>query len=284
MTRELKTEQDSRLVYADIVRGYSCDPSGKFFLRHLTELDNAQTEQKRREFLKEAESVGLMSEKKKLELLAVNEHWTKEDEASYQQYQEDLNNLRLSLRKLIIPQQIEAMEKTIQEKEQENRERWETRLQLLQPTSEYFSLKRASEYHILTSFYQNAALTKPLFSAEELDDLSNKNLQKFIDIYHDVHCVFTEKNFKRIAICPFFLNSYLVSEENPYFFFGLPIARLSIYQLALFSRGGYYKHIIEESAARPPEDYYDDLDKVIQFYDRQYSIILGKRNSNQIHH
>jgi len=50
----------------------------------------------------------------------------------------------------------------------------------------------------------------------------------------------------------------------------------------LFSRGGYYKDILEQSSQRPPEEYYDDLDSVIQFYDRQYSIILGKRTNNQL--
>lgn len=279
MARIIKTESDCRLLYAEIVNGYSYVPEGKYFLKHYNEIEAAITEQKRREYLKEADDQGLLSQEEKLKLLAINGHWTTEEEKAYKEALEELDGLRQSVRKLIISWQIEDISKKIIEKEKEIRTKFRGRAELIGSTKEAHSAHRASESHVLRAFYKDAGLTQYYFEDKNVDDLLPSEVNIFMDIYYNSHEVFIEKNFKRIAVCPFFLNAYLVSNDNPYFFFGKPIALLTIYQLALFSRGQYYKNIIEETPARPPDDYYDDLDKVIKFYDLQYSLIQSKRKS-----
>lgn len=282
MPLDFKTESDCRLAFAEIVKGYSCDPSGSFFIRHASELIHAQTELKRREFLEEAKKAGVLPEKEKLVLLALHEHWAQADEQEYQQYLEEIESLRISLQKLVIPQQIAHMEQMMNDKISEHKDKWRTRAELLGLTCETYSSRKASEYHVLSAFFKDKLLTQPMFPQEERDDISADELSRLVDIYQESTQIFSDKNMKRIAVCPFFLNAYLVCNDNPFFFFGKPIVDLTIYQLALFSRGAFYKNVVEESPQRPPEEYYDDLDKVIKFYDQQWSIILGKRNQNQL--
>jgi len=281
MAQELNKEEDCRLVYVDIVRGYSLDESGTYYIKHFTELDTAETERKRQLYLREATRFGLTSEKERLDVLARFGHWSTEDEQSYQTAIEEITGLEISARKLIIPSQKEEIEARIQTKRRENQKNFTTRAQLLGLTKETHANRKAAEHHILSSFYKDSALSVPQFSQEELDNLSENDLQIFMDIYRSTHEVFSEKNMKRIAVCPFFLSAYLVSNDNPYFFFGKHIAYLTIYQLSLFGRGSYYKMIMEETPARPPDEFYEDLSQVIRFYDQQYSIILGKRNKSK---
>ncbi len=279
MSRLLKNESDCRLVYAEILNGYSCDPGGKFFLKHYNELDSSITEQNRRKYLKEAEDQGLLSLEEKLKLLAIHGHWTEEEEKAYKSDTEEVEGLRQSVKKLIISWQIDDMTRRLADKEKEIRIKYQPRAELIGTTKEGYASRKASENHVMRAFYTDAALTQYYFANRDMDDFPPNEVEIFMNIYFNSQEAFVEKNFKRIAVCPFFLNAYLQSKENPYFFYGKPIAHLTIYQLALFSRGQYYKSIIEETPARPPDTYYEDLSKVISFYDQQFSLIQTRRNN-----
>lgn len=281
MAQDLKTESEARLVYADIIRGFS-HPTESIFIRHYSELDTCDTEAKRRELESAAKAKNLPSEKEKLELLNQNGHWTTEEEKVYQAAIDDLNGMRYSLKSLLIPQQIEHLNSEINKKIKEIDDKYGDRFQLVGMTRESYANQRASEFHILRSFYKNPELTIPLYSEEEIDALNSKQVRNLINIYHNTHSIYFEKNFKRIAICPFFINAYSMCDGNPTVFFGKPVIQMTVYQQALFSRGSYFQRIREEGAQNPPEEFYDDLDKVIQHYERQWSIILGKRTNNQL--
>jgi len=279
--RELKTEAECRLLYADVVNGYSAVQD--FFIKHYSEADLSYTEFIRCKFEEEGRKEGLLCEKDQLLLLQEKDNWSKQEEVQYQEAKTNLDQLKFSLKKLIIPQQINHMKGMIEKEEKEFNEKFQVRRQLLGMTLEQYANKRAAENHILRAFFKDINLTIPRFSEEQIDDLSNQSMDIYIDIYHQTHSAFYEKNFKRIAVCPFFLNGYSLSEENPFIFFGKPIVSLTLYQISLFSKGRYYQNILSEPEAKhPPEEYYEDLDSVVKFYDQQYSIILGKRTNNQL--
>ncbi len=281
MSHDLKKENECRIAYADIVRGYSTHKD--FFLKHYTELDIAETERTKKHFEEDGRREKLISETEKLQLLEEKGHWSKDEEASYQEARIEIEQQRFSLKRLIVPQQINDLLGRIEQNEKEFYSKFATRGQLLGVTLEQYANRRASENHILRSFYKNSKLTIPYLSLNDTDELSVKEMSIFIDIYQQTHSMFFDKNFKRIAVCPFFLNGYQSCNENPEAFFGKPVVHLTLYQLALFSKGRYYKNILSEPEARtPPEEYYEDLDSVVKFYDSQWSIILGKRHNNQL--
>jgi hypothetical protein len=282
MPREVKNEQECRILYGEIVNGYSRH-TNDLYLKHYTELEIAQTECQRVKFADEAEKYGLQSEKDKLQLLREKGHWSETEEKEFQEAKSDLDGLYYSLKRLVIPQQIEHMNQMIRTKEKEFHEKFAGRFHLLGKTIEDYASKRASENHVLRCFYKNDLIVTPYFTQDDIDDLTEKELGIFMDIYHSVHQRFYERNFKKIAVCPFFLNGYMISNDDPQIFYGKPVVKLTIYQMALYNRGGYYKNILNNPESKPPpEEYYNNLDEVIKFYDRQYSIILGKRTGNQL--
>ena len=48
-------------------------------------------------------------------------------------------------------------------------------------------------------------------------------------------------------------------------FFGKPVIGLTYYQVELFGYAKHFKHLISELKSKPPEEYYDDPDKLIDF-------------------
>ncbi len=280
---DLKNEAECRVVFSEIVNGFSRDASETIFLKHYNELDLSYTEYLRQKFMRAGASEGLISEAEKLDLLREKGHWSAEEEKKYQELLEEVNQMRYSLKALVIPQQITHLNSLITEKEKSLGEFALTRYQLLGMTLEQYAIKRSSESHTLRSFFKDPELKMPYFSNEDIDDLSLKEVGVYIDIYHTTHGVFFDKNFKRIAVCAFFLNGYNMCADNPMIFYGRPVTHLTLYQISLFSKGRYFKNILTDPEAKhPPEEYYQDLDKVVKFYDSQYSIILGKRTNNQL--
>lgn len=274
----LNTESECRLAYLDILNGYSYSPCGNFVLRHFNELDSCLTEKKYNEYLAIAEKQGLLSEKDKLELLDKHGHWTKDEEAEYQRNKQELEGMRFSLPKLFIPQQIEHLSNRIKEKEKSIIKEFGARIELLGTTKESYANRKSHEFHVINTLYKDEKLIERYLSNDELENISEVEIINLLNVHNKVHEKFIEKNFKRIAVCPFFLNAYMISSNNPYYFFGKPAAFLTIYQLVLFNKGGYYKYIIEEPETRkPPEEFYEDLSKVVQHYDKEYSVLMGKR-------
>jgi hypothetical protein len=284
MPRDLKSEQECRIVFAEIIGGYSRDPKyPNLYLKHYTELDLSHTECVRQQFIEDGCKQGLMTEKDKLNLLAEKGHWSPEEEKKFIEAREHINQLYFSLKKLIPPNQIEHMKGTIIEEEKKFQNEFGIRVQLLGTTVEHYATQRASENHVLRSFFKDAKLQVPYFTEADVDELSKQEVGLYIDIYNSIHSTFFDKNFKRIAVCSFFLNGYRLSEENAMTYFGKPVIDLTIYQMALFNRGHYYKNIQSDPEFKsPPEEYYEDLDKVVKFYDQQYSIILSKHTKNQL--
>ena len=280
--QDLTTEADCRLAYLDILAGCTAESGGKFVVKHSTESDYCLTERVRRHFLKEGTRMGLVSESDQLELLAKRGIWTAEDEKAYLEAKDELDSLVISSKNLVIPQQIKDMQRMIKEARDKLHTNFGTRAELIGTTKEVFALRRASEHHILRSFYKDSSLKHPLFTEAEADDIEPQRLHIFMDIYESVVGTFTEKNLKRISVCPFFLNVFYGAKDSAFAFYGKPVIELSLYQLSLFGKGKFYKSLLEEpEIIRCPEEYYSDLSKVIQHYDRQYSILAGKRSAGR---
>jgi len=82
---------------------------------------------------------------------------------------------------------------------------------------------------------------------------------------------FNSKNLKRIALSGFFLNFYHLCDDNPFTFFGQAATRLTFYQAELFGHGRYFKHILQNSKNKPPDDIMNEPDKIIEWYESSTS-------------
>jgi len=84
-------------------------------------------------------------------------------------------------------------------------------------------------------------------------------------IYNGVNLKFSEQNLKKIALSSFYLNMFNLSSDNPYYLYGKPIVDLTFYQMEIFSFARYFKNVVSNSKHSPPEEYYNDPDKLIEW-------------------
>ena len=84
-----------------------------------------------------------------------------------------------------------------------------------------------------------------------------------------------EKNIKKIALSGFFLNSFYLSNDDPFIFYGKPIINLTFVQTELFSNAKYFKAIVTNSTVKPPDNVLNDPDALIEWYE-------GSKNASEL--
>ena len=142
-------------------------------------------------------------------------------------------------------------------------------------------IKKSNEYLIYNSLYKDANLKIKNFSEKSFEEIDNEDLYILGDIYKKFVEKFSTLNIKKISLLPFYRNLYNLSNDNPYYLYGKRILDLTFYQIEVFSYARYFKNIISESKNPPPEDYLDDPDKIIEWFDSSKNIneLLDNKNS-----
>lgn len=267
--------EDCRKVYRDIVAGYSFVKEPRCYLKHLRDIDLGAVDNKSDLILDEVKANKIQCEKDVLIALDKRGIWTKKDEEGYFQLIKSIKDLEGEKRKIKSREQAEQLVKIINERKDELHKLENERAGHLSISAEYFQKKRSQEELIKISFFKNEDLKEPLFNSDEFNDLEYGQLVPFFAAFADLAETVGENNLKKISVCPFFLNAFSLSNDDPTKFYGRSgIVDLTIYQLDLFNYGKTNKVILEQGH-NPPEDY-SDLQAVVNWFDIEYSILLGK--------
>lgn len=261
-----------RSVYADIIRGYSLTSHvnyGDVYVKHLTFWDTEELDTEREKYINQAERKGLPSLKEKLEILKTDDLWSDKKQAEIDQQEEFILRMDQTKKKLLLKSEIERMSGDI-EKERTKLEALKIeKSQLVGLTSELFADKKVNEYYIYLALHKDKSLSEPLLSADQFDELSDVELSSLVNCYNNVAEKFKERNMKRVAISGFYLNNYYLCKDNPFIYYGKPLAELTYHQTDLFSYGRYFKHLLQEMKNDPPSDVMEDPDKLLEWYNIQ---------------
>lgn len=260
-----------RKLYKDIVLGYSYIASENIYIKHPFEIDLGSIEDIYIQHFNEAKIRGLPDEKSKIDELYKADLWDQEKEKKIHSNKKQTDNLKDTLKKIVIKSQVATISNQIKELEKESNEIIKEREELLGITAEKYANKRSNEMIIYRSIFRDVDLKNNLFDQEDFEELDFKQLSKYILIYNTIIDYFNQKNIKKIAALPFFLNNLFLTESDIYVFYGKPIVQLSSFQLEIFSYGLMYKSILSKGVS-PNEDYYDDLDKLIDWYELNKNI------------
>lgn len=275
---KLQSERGCRQAYKDILVGYSIlDFNGEeAYIKHFKEGDIGDIEEMARKIEEEAVKIGLTPEKEYLEFLNKEGHWTtEEDEERYLNAVQAVDDTQSHMRKIVIHDQIKEFEELLIEKQKELQEISEERNQMVGITLEKYVDKKSNENYILYALYKDKKLEELLYSPEEFEEMDQSELSSLIVKYNDKMVMYREDNIKRIAVNSFFLNPFFISDGDPYKFFGKPVLDMTVYQMNLYSRGKYYKSIIQEGKT-PPESYYnehDGIEKLVNWYDNTFNLM-----------
>ena len=269
-TEDLPKEK-LKLLFSDLLRGY-CNTfyDGRIVqIKHLTHFDVADFDTKYNEYFDEAIRKGAQTSEERLKYLIEEGSWSSQKDKEIKDNQLFIEGLKETKSKLFRSSEIDQINKTILEAETKIKKLEDEKLQLLQFTAETFASKKISEYQIFKSFYYNDSI---IFSQEDYDQLTDKELSVIINLYNEKFVHFNERNFKRIAISNFFLNSFCLCKDNPFTFYGKPVVQLTLFQIETFSHAVFFKHILSNAPSKPPLYIMDDPDKLIDWHNSSKSI------------
>lgn len=260
-----------KLLYSDLLRGY-CTLFYKgqsIKIKHLTHFDIADFDLKYNEFFEKARQEGVQTVSEREQYLIEEGSWSVEKNKQIKDNHLFMISMKETKAKLFREAEIEKINQTIQEIENKIKVLEEERSSLLQFTAETFAGKKITEYQIFKSFTLNDA---PFFSQDEFDNLTDQELAFIVGLYNEKFTYFNERNFKRIALSNFFLNSFYLCKDNPFIFYGKPIVQLTMFQVEIFGHGVYFKHILTNGQNRPPASVMDDPDKLVDWHNSSQSI------------
>jgi hypothetical protein len=268
-----------RILYKEILEGFSYFEGLDIYVKHLTDLDNTRiTEKKHKLYLNYKKD--LPSEQEKLQQLYDTEQWSKDKEEQILNHRYVVTDNEKNL-KNIIPQQHGPILKVIEANRIELQNLLRERRQLIGRTAEEFAERDTFYYMIYLSMFKDKELKNPRFlSFQDLENMEDDEIQPYVELLDKTFSQFTEENLKKISTLPLFINTFSYAKDNVSTFLGKPIIQITPYQLSLFSLGVRNINILTQSDGEPPV-LLDDIkvEDVVNWYDQQYSIILGKRNT-----
>ena len=267
MDNEPPDDKILRKVLSDIIDGASfVRNKGNFgYVKHFGNKDQEELESYYDSIFDKAKFNGLPTEKEAFDLLKKEDLWTEKDESEYKSNKKYIESLNETKNNLIIPSQINEVEKDILETQKKLNEIEVQRRELLSETCENYARNKSNDYSIYLSFYKDKECSKKLFSQEEYEELSKKELTDWFLRYSETTRHLSIDSIKYLAISNVFTIYYnILGQKQLYKFFDKPVYQYSFYQLNLLN---YAKvlHSILENVEKIPESIKKHPDQILSF-------------------
>ncbi len=288
MKKLAEHQQVYRPIYAEILAGFSClhtmflreKKERTYYIKHLKESDYGELESKTSLYESEARESGLLSEKEHLKSFHELEVWTEDDEAHLRQLEKDVDNLQIHIASALVKSQRVPYERELAEKKKKLEDLLPQRNELFTVTVESFVEKKKSEEILRFSFYNDSEFNTLSFSEEDYGELTHTEYADLIGSFNKKMAQFSDYHISRLALLPFFINSVFLCKSNPFIYYGKPVVELTTQQSELFSKGMFYKSVLEQGHSPPEEFYNEDLDKLISWYELKSKCKKGPQEQN----
>ena len=262
-----------KLLYAEIIRGYSYDFDSKIYIKHFSELEKIQIIEKRQQIYKTSISRGVKTDKQAADYLISQELWSEEKEeeiASFEMMVED-NTKQADL--IVSPVQKKVVMDLVGKDRAKLELLKEERADLIGLTAEKYADDKYINYHLYYSFFKDAGLSERFFSEADFKDLEESDITQYFSMYSKIFKNFSAKNIKKICVSPFFLNSISFAYEDPRLFLDKSYNQYTSYQLEIHSLGKRNVRVLSETSTNPPVIHSRTLfQDIINWYDLQYSV------------
>lgn len=282
-------EINLKKVIADIIVGSSKVASVQnlaerpidVYVRHFNLLDQVEIESVYESKYNEAIAEGIFTEKQQLEYLISEGLWSREKDRDIQDKQLYIDNLKKTRSSgAYLRQHQEELDKQIKQAEKELSAIQIQRVDLIGETAETLASKKTNDLFLFLSVFKDKKLEQPLFTEEQFNSLDDDQVIALNRINLEISARLSEKELKRAAISPYFLNFFNLSDSNPQMYYGRPCSLLTFYQAKLFGLGCHFRNILPE-VGDITEEMYDDPDKLTDKYEANKNIkeILDKSDA-----
>lgn len=247
-----------RRAFRDIAAGHTIAKilGRPVYIKHLSHADHIGLEEKREEFHEYARSNGLPTEEQQLDHLRKSGQWSPDQDRELSTAESYIAELEEGRRKHgKMPSMVKSYAEKIEQAKKEWKEKRAHRQGLLGLTCEYYAERETNDHYVLTNIYADPELKTPFLSVDEYDYLPDSDHSEIVQRYNDATAIFNEQGLKKLAMQPFFQRYFQLAGDDLTAFFGLPICRLTFYQVDLLRWGAQFRHIYSSNdvAKFPPE-------------------------------
>lgn len=270
-------------LYADILKGYSTfldSTFGPFFVKHLNIIDSSEIDEQYEFHYNQAQKNNIPTEKEKLEYLKKESLWNELRDKEIFDNENFIKGLIDNKKRSLLKSEVDKLNEEIKSAEIKTNQLKQEKLELIGYTSESFASKKCNEFHIYYSFFKDKDLKLRLF--EDINvfyEVEENDIAYLSFLYNSKFQNFNEKNLKRLALFPFFLNSFMGAGDNIFAFWGKPLSLLTFYQNELNQNGLYFKNLLSE-CKDIPNDLLSDPDKLIDWFNLNKNAqgVIGKQS------
>ena len=258
-----------KLALAEILNGYSpiSSPSfGKVFVKHFSNLDNSEIEERYSEVYNLAIENELPTLETREKEILEGPYWKEDKNKRLKELENFLPNLRLTKTKLIRDADKNSIQKQIEDAENEILKLKLIKNSLVGITAESFASKKVNEFFIYQALFSDSGLKTRKFSDEEYEELDENVIHELVAVYNQSLDKFADKTIKRISLSPQFSNSFYLSNDDPWIFYGKPVIQLTFYQIDLFANAKYFKGMIQNAGQKVPQEVLGDPDKLVDWF------------------
>lgn len=279
MKAEDQSEYESlRIIYNEIIQGFSYSEKLNLYIKHLTESENVQIVKRRRGILDRVRSEGLPSEADKLKELEKEGIWTSTDEKEISEYKIIIadNERHMST---ALPEFKASLQAMIDKYKGELTQLLYKRANAIGKVAEHIAEQDSFDFLIYLTLHKDITLTEKVFkNSDEVSDMDEEIMPYSIEL-DTVFGKLRDDKIRKISVLPFFLNAFSFTKENLADFLGKPIYYLTSFQLSLFSLGSRNLNIQANADDVLPDMSSPDvgLQELADWHDKQHSILLGKQ-------
>jgi hypothetical protein len=267
-----------RVLYGDILRGYSFYKPETLYVKHFDDLDNIQIARKKEGLIKLFLDEGVPTEKERLDIIYETGEWTEQDEENISQLEYNISDNTKQLNFMSVPSQRTKVIQLIEEWQIKLHQQRMMKMGLLGVTAEHRAAKITNNYFVYYAFYRDPECLEPFWSEQDFQEMDEKDLIRYIRVYNQALQGFTDRTFRKIASLPFVLNFASYCKDQGMFFYGKPITKFTNYQLSVYTKAMRNTFVLRETKGTPPDINADlSIQALLNWYDEQYSIITTNK-------
>lgn len=242
-----------RKTFRDIIQGYSVVTiqGKKCYIKHLTSFDQVLIDEVQEFHLQRALSRGLPSREESLKSLINSGEWSEKEEKEIKRLEFFIEQIQKNKTQLVLKSEIDKQNEALQETRKKIDDLLVRKNELLSSDAETYALKRANDYYIIKSFFEDESLESPLFPEEsDYGDLYMDEISIFVEKYNKTFSMFEELKIQEMILQDFYY-IYFPFSDDTVGFFGSPVSQLTYNQLKLIVYTKIFKNIFENNKHIP---------------------------------
>ena len=251
--------------------GYTeCDIEGKaVFLKHVSIKDQRYVHKYFEKYKQIALDRGLETEEQRLKYVLEEEIWEKKDDEQIYSLENQIENLKRTVKATFLPSQREKLQEDINKKRKELESLRIKRQEVVGKTAEDYATSRSGDELLRCLLYDSDQLKNNFYTDEQFGDLETWEVIEISKLQDDVNKRFADSIIQEAVLRPFF-SMYLSSCENISQFYGKAVIDLTIPQLKVATYGRMFFNIFQ-NVPDIPDNIKEDPQKLLAFSDSHFN-------------